>query len=402
MLYANGTIGGKTFKQEVIDPHFLIKTFDIPEFKEAAEFRLTKQRVGKDRFGQPRIPRAINKNPVIQLFSGEHNFTLRYATSATGEGLNMKFRPARMTDLRGRAVSFTKRDIEKYVFYYLHPDHEKSPFADNNSKKDYLIYDAVLEQNRELAAYAAMDATRIEIMTMPLDDLKSKAYGLVISRPGYGNITVSSMKDWPEPQVRAHLRSLLETHKEYFIEKWTSAGSSVLATVHEAIDRGVIVKRKDSMTNGMDAWFYRTGELITIINSGVSPTGAAVDYFSKNYTTKRPELLEAIDKKNVEDGVSQMGGVKAVAQDMDKTLKAAVWQLDTEGLIGEAVGRGVIEFNRADGGVYYTDDGELEETPVYLAEDPKKWRKEFADFLDNGPVQDLNKLRMKLGLKVKE
>ena len=406
MLLITGTLNGETYDSQPINPSDLITIFSIPKLKgqAIADVRLAQGRTRTDEFGQKRTLIALRLSPEFSVSDTNGNsFTLRYFKSRNRDrktGTD-NFTPVRMADIIGGAAIITAAEQDKYVWYYLSPDNQSSPFNRGNGYR-YYFYDAEKEAMATLHIAAFRRSIANEIQDAHIDVIRAKALSLKIQTQS-GIVSVDNAAGMGEAPLRANLLNLLDGYPREFVESWATSGDNLVGKLRLAIDRRIIIEKKDPTANNMPSWFWDTDqhkERIVVISGVKGALMALHNAFAENYNALYPILEEAMSWSNIEAGRQQIM-TKVNISSSRADVMAAAWEISTEEIIGEALSREIIYYDRKDGAVYALENGEIGDELFKADPDSSStWRAQYAEYLEDAPVQTINSLRLKLGHKV--
>jgi hypothetical protein len=405
MLLIDGTLSnGETYNSQVVNPMDLINLFNIPKLKgqAVADIRLATKYTHKDQFGQTRKLLSLRLNPVFTVQDEKGNsFTLRYFKSRNKNGKNGEtFSPTRMVDAVGGAALITAAEQDKYVYYWLNPDNKTSPF--NKGKRfKYFFYDAEAEAMATLHVAAFRRSISNEIQDAHIDVIRAKALSLKI-QTNSGMVSVDNATSVGEAPLRANLLNLLDRYPREFVNAWATSGDNLVGKLRLAIDRKIIVEKKDPNSSNMPAWFWNTDqnkERITVITGLKGALMALHNAFADNYNGLYPILEDAMAWSNIENGRNQIVNKVTNADSTKTDIMKAAWDISAHELVGEALSREVIYFDRSSGVLYELKDGEIGDQ-LFSTNNPKAWRDEYAEYLEEQPIPVINTLRLKLGHQV--
>lgn len=394
MLIISGTFNGETYNEEPIDAKKLREHFGIPAIKKPANIRVVPRRVTVDRFQRTRKPAGILMSPEFQIQDAKGNsFFLRYYERKNQDRKNgtVNYYPARMKDIEGGAAMLDASKLDKYVFYYLNPACQNSPFAGRNAK--YYFHDEEAESLKTLAdaalQFQVIDAIRNEAE----DALRAKAFALTIKTKS-GTITIPDAGSLSDASLRARMLNLCMQYPSEFVQAWGASADDLIGKLRLAVDRNIIQERKDPTANNMRAYFWNTAETkdrICIIQSNQKGMETLLREFSSKYNDYYFILERALDLRDAEKGRTALMGDIANASTRQDTLRGA-FSLSVDELIGQALAREILYFDRRTGAIELAGVEELK------VEDIQSWRKQYAEYLENEDnVERLNALRMRLG-----
>lgn len=384
MLTITGQFQGKTYEQQSISALQLAKEFGVPTpptGTEVLEHRILQKKIKVNLADkQPVSPRSYS---VPAHFTASHNgetFTLRYST---GPGRKTKdgttFTPDHVT-FAGKTMAFQAKDYDKFLYMFLHPFNNSSPFVGKNPQIEY--YDP-----KAAAIAAQMAANRQAEMNMAIwnadktsdEKIRMKAAGIIVRGQG---ITVS--KNIPTATLRQSLATLFQKFPEDFIQAWNSDITVLNGLLNDAIDKGII-EHVPNTGAGRQGWIWRKGNsagnvaVYTSPNDDVRRTLQSYASQPQNYDAVMEYLTRLLDTdtaKEVFDIEQPAGaGLRSV------TAPANPWEVK----VNEAISTGVIGFDMATKQVRFVDEegNFTDQKPMVENTTAKDWVKATISFFQS-------------------
>lgn len=401
MLEITGSIGDKTYNAEPVSAKFLMETYNIPPIDKYAEFRVTPERMKVDHInGGFQVPPSTGLPTVANINITGKSISLRWCSTRTpGPNGAVEYAPRRLSDLRGQMVAFTDKneeEVEKYVYFYLHPLNASSPAHREGREAFYFLYDRTGEADKLAATYTMLSDLGKEIMTIPEARLRIKASGLFYRNSG-GNVMVDATKAVELNELRVRLSELLHADKTLFADAWRNEENALRGTIKYAIEKGILVGVNNPSQGTTWKWSNAEGGgEVTIASRNDDPTIAILNYIAQNYTYMVPKLTSAINR--MESAEMPMPGVFEDVVDEDMLTAERIKEMQPLQLIQFAASQDVLYFDRPNFQVYYCNEsGDVDGDPIFTVLDKTKWQAEYAEFLADGlNVNHLKILRQKV------
>lgn len=280
MLYITGQIKDRSYKEEPVQPGFLLDVFKglIPDPRNGGvDFRIGSRHIKVDEFGQRHKIAALNlptKFDGTCVIDGEVlNIAIQYATSRTNGNFGQyEYVPHRLEGFNGEALAFGKDDmqvLDAYVYYALFPLNENSPFHVRGTRVAYSIFDREKEARENMQRIRLINEVQREIFNTDFELLRIKAAGLSYRVPAGASVMgfgFGITKD----ELISQMSSFLNRDGRYFIEAWNDQGNILRGMVQFALDEGIILHTV-GMAGGPSFAWSQNG--VSIVDCGRSEDG---------------------------------------------------------------------------------------------------------------------------------
>lgn len=259
MLLVTGFLGDEYCDQKAVKPERLIEFFGLPidlnSRKPRVVFRMVDSLIKKDRLnGGTKNPAGWYSRTVINgEFQGQ-SLTIQYADKKVVKGNG----PTRETVYEphllpfiGKAVPFfahakDMKDLEKVVFYMLHPKCEGSPLAGSEARNKMIkLDDSVKEAANKVSSLKSFMDVYNQVLNMPISELRTKLAGL---KKG---LNVESLED---VEVEAMVSEMMQANPSDFLNKWNSHTVTFEGIMNRAIQLGAI--EQYALGGGIQAWRF--------------------------------------------------------------------------------------------------------------------------------------------------
>ncbi len=228
----------------------------IPESKRKRVFEFTRKT--PDRLnGGTRIPRSVNAIPQFSVYSEKlgYTVTIRYATSQKRKkDSEPEYSPLYLSMLPDELGFVEINDDFIFLFWYLHPTHELSPFYKSGTPVDYkfLNKDSIAKMEIEREEYLINGlAIIIGDNAWNIFQLRRLAKGL--KEPGVDELTDS--------QVKQVLRNIAHKDPVGFYNSTRVADFMFEGLVQDAVDKKVLELKS---LNSLERWYLNGEELLPI------------------------------------------------------------------------------------------------------------------------------------------
>lgn len=393
MLVVTGKIQDVFYEAAVVSPDVLMQAYGIPSFKNShgmfwAEFRLPEARVKHDRMGNKIHPKGYILQSAYDLITPEGAVRIQYATSSrmvNGELVYSVGSDNEMREFFGEAMIFTKSsDLEKYVWYYLHPRNATSPFASRNKPK-FVYFNREAEANARVKEQQALMEVYAAINNASMESLRKRMRAIRFSHLGSA-VTMRDPLVLTDAEVQYDFVSYLNKYGKAFVAAWYDSENSLEGSLLEAIDLGIIQKNIAGRTT---SWIWSdNGEPIDVVRKGEDPFQKLMAAFQENYTEHGARLTLALSRVKLKD---QKVVIKKPTLEKAVASEVRTW-LDSELLAG-FIQYDLIDFDRTSKVVSLLDDkGNIERPITELAGITGNWKTEFLQVLNTPVLQQEKEL----------
>lgn len=265
----------------------------------------------------------------------------------------------------------TRRQLEEYVYMYLHPWCKNSPLRRGGRFKYELIDEIANAKSNNLQSKDllwCLDA----IHNGDIETLRQRATGLKIAH-------VASLED---EEVRNRLETIAFKDPTSFRYSWEDAGVLYRGVINTAIQRGIVEEKE---LQGTRYWQWSSengGERICPIPRNARDTSSTLlQYAAENFGTTMKAIEAAVNGSNVEDKLRSKSSA-AVSADNSVVIKA--FEL------------GVIMPDFGENSVYLMKSGGRE-AKIFEFEEPAGWIDKLTEHLDSDDGKDvLKKINAKM------
>jgi len=357
----------------------VMEEFGIPQMGKHTEFELMPAFRKKDpRNGEIRTGRQQNFSPVYDLQLPEvGTIQIRFAESRvakSGGGYDYKVTNDRITDLRGEKMAFLNgKNIEKYVWFFLHPRCNSNPFRERTKQSIFQHIDREAIANLRLAVSDLSREISIEISEMDHEALRVMAAGLTYR---FNNMEqpIANLETMGVGQLRVQLLDRLAAHGKAFTDAWRNGNNTVHGMLSYAVDAGLIKLQK---VPGAKFWMWNTATHKDIPICQMGPLenemAALKLAFAQNSGELYPILAAAVDTKRVKNitlpGTLELG-------DIDGLTLAAVQAKGIKWIVQQAIVNDLIALDRGTKTIKFLHKGEFS-TDVMSVTDPATWKEEL-------------------------
>lgn len=278
-------VGGKQLLAELgIDPDTVPK-------KLARIFEINPAKLTKDEHGREKAPRALGVATKFDVYSKKHDkvVTVRYAETERSKNENgirvTTYKPAQLF-IRGKAGNIN--DDVAFIYMYLHPSCQQSPFRKLNQAFRYLFKDNEAVANADLLKEEQLMRSMSMIIgerALMVSQLRQIAKGMNI--PG-----VDAMSD---AELKNALKTLAKRDPVKFFNDSRSNSIQFNGLLQDSVDKGIV---KIYSNNGFKRWHFGSEELC-VINSGTDEMAALKEAVSKRMELI-PQLQTAMEGRTVE------------------------------------------------------------------------------------------------------
>lgn len=388
MLIVSGTLpSGKTVFEEVIPPQEMIKEFSVPPMGKYAEFRIDSRFTKRDaETGEIRVGRAQSFVPAYTISTPNGSVNIRYADtrlpdgpgsfkySLTGEGGATN----RMMDFRDEMFVFNQpSQVEKFIWYFLHPLNGSNPFKKQNGQYRYWYLDRETEARKKLDLQRAVESIKSEIMDKDEPTIRVYAAGLSYKVNGIER-TMPNLDTASISQLRLMLLDRLNADGEAFVQAWRTGNNSLYGMIVFAVDKGLIRVRR---FQGGASWVWNTESHkdapIANITTSEPEMATLKRVFNDNYENLVPILQSAINALRVKEIELPTDDIMATQEELTMSVllnKGWDW------IVSQAMLKGLLAFDYNTGSVRAIVNGKMEQD-LYTAINPGNWSKELVDRL---------------------
>jgi len=248
MLAITGHFQGRQYDNEVVPAQHLIQELFPTELsflnpiEHKIEFRVSSGR-SKVHRGQSVSPPATQIPASFTASINGETITLRYFESSrpSENGRNLDYAPRKLTlEWTGGRLAFSpqgaQRDLEKVVYYCLHPNCATSPFKTKSSRVSYLRHDAVGEAESRIRTVRRTNAIVQSVISGEVE-----AFDLLNAAAGMG---VSTQQ--PLLIIQDQMISMATDNPNGFADKFANPAIQLAGMVRRLIEHKVLERE----TNG--------------------------------------------------------------------------------------------------------------------------------------------------------
>ncbi|AIM37379.1 hypothetical protein KO02_12265 [Sphingobacterium sp. ML3W] len=281
--------------------------------------------------GGVRMPRSIGGVPEFVVFSKKHGHTvkIRYANSQTPrKDKDPLYQPILLSLIPNELGQVEIQDDVTFVFWYLHPLHEFSPFRDKKAGFDfkYLNKDGIAAQEVTKEEYT------INALSIILGD---KAWNTIRLRQFAKGLRMAGVDDLTDMELKKSLMDLAKKDPVGFYSKTQVSDYQFEGFIQDAIDKGILERKT---INGLERW-YLVGEEILPIQYGADAQKALSDYIALNTKELIPKIKNALVGET-KSSVLNTPENKSLIMDLDTLAK-----VDTTLYEDQAHGKNVLKIN---------------------------------------------------------
>ena len=375
MFLVTGTFGDKYVVNKDMTAKELADLFNL-DLSGSIEFEYTAKRKVRDRLNNTdKKPRRLMPGPII---TGNYNGAMvtieHYAGKTTLAEGKIIYRRDRMIFREGTTTA--AENIDKLVYFMLHPWNESSPIQGRSAAKYFYVRNRAEESKVKMGLYERISSVREEILAMAKDRskmhlLRRKAKGLLIGRQRIQIATHAS-----DSEIAVMLIEMMEKHKSEFLEAWDSPDTTIRGLIQTAIDRNIIVLRRVGENNAA----YMGQNILCRYSAGADPLTALTNHLLNNESLI-PEI------KNQIDGISIKEKARAMAEVIEGTEQGEPDLSMINNMVDAAIGQGVITFFPESNTVEWTDGGDKRRPIVKnvndVEGDPMNFREQIGATLLN-------------------
>lgn len=372
--------------QEQVSASDLIEHLKIPRFTKYAEFRFQPVHVKKNTAtGQTSHARGFGLQPVYQINGPEGPLEIRYSDSRRKDkdGWAYTLVSHKMLDFNSELLVFSRpTDLEKYVWYFLHPSNDTNPYRDRNKTSMFYFYDREGESATENAKTTLTVNAIQQIATMDIASLRIAAAGLRYTTTGGIERIVSRVNESGEQEMRNQLTKLAMADGQFFTTAFHSGSNTVVGMLRYAVDNNII---KMDQQNWGKSWHWNTathrGTPITDVRKGEDEFAALQAAFMSNHSELLPVLNAALSTLRAEQ-VADEQAIKMVPQE-DITMEY-IESLGLDQIITSAIVYDLIGYDRKTGDVSFVGaDGQFLEPAVVYSAKAGQWQQELKTSLSS-------------------
>ncbi|WP_418360166.1 hypothetical protein [Sphingobacterium detergens] len=265
----------------------------------------------KDRLnGGVRMPRSFGGVPEYTVYSKkhQHNVKIRFAISQTHrKDKEPLYQPVLLSLIPDAKGQIEIHDDVEFIFWYLHPLHEFSPFRKKDAGYDfkYLNKDGIAAQEVSKHEYY-INAISVIVGDKSWNILKLRQFAKGLRIPGVDDLTDS--------QVKKILIDLAEKNPVDFYQKTQVSDHHFDGFIQDAIDKGILEKKS---INGLERW-YLSGEELLPIQYGVDAHQSLSDHIAINAKELLPKIKNALVGQT-KSAILNTAENKALIMDLENT-----------------------------------------------------------------------------------
>lgn len=392
MLIFSGTLpNGETVYEKPFPAKEVMNIFQVPEMGALVEFLVDARFSKRDtETGDVRHPRAFAFSPTYTLNHNAGTVSVRYADSRTptaggkdftyllsGDGAST----GKLHDLRGSGMFFNQpSQVEKYIFYYLHPLNGTNPYRDPRKEVYFNFVNREAEAKVRLAAQLEISAIEAQILDSEISALRIIAAGLEYKVDGM-TIKMSNLDTIQDTALRLQMIDRLRANPKEFIKAWQSGNTTLTGMISRAIDKNFI-KKQTYPGGAAFQWNLDSNEAVIVAVSGNEDELTALrTTFTNHYEQLFPILKNALDSDRLAN--MTLPSVPVLEDAAALTVQALMskgWDYNVDqGLI-----KGVIAYDFNTNMVRFVKDGVLA-GDLFQPASPINWRNELVDHLKSAP-----------------
>lgn len=257
------------------------------------------------------------------------------------------------------------QNLEQYVYTYLYPGNEDSPFHKRGKEKEWRLF------NPEKIAKAAV--AQDESLTEALMFVKqTDADTLKMLGKGMG---MSFSEDMTDVEVRAIMTSTAKTNPQTFLLKVTSNSIQWRGRIKDAIDTNIFVMKT---INGLPRWFWakgdRDGKEICIIDSGANPFEFLVQWMIEH------------DFQDFYGELNRVQNIEGNVKKLETALDSVQPEVSFKDMVLALVGKEKIDYNRETRTVSWIVGEELEKIVKVRSNSNKSWMETLEEAANTDSV----------------
>lgn len=279
-------------KKEVLE-YLKLPTNSIPEVRRKELEVLGGKR---DRDGNLRISKSIygvaEYTVFVPLLGREVKF--RLATRQTpNKDRGFDYAPKNIGIEPAEDGTVLVTDELEFVFWFLRPMCDQSPFRKSSAKSFYRFKDNEANSKAE----AAQEEARIDAMSMIYGSNRKSFKELREVAKGFN---IPGVDDMSDAVVQSELKKQVIADPVLFYNKATSRELVFSGKVQHAIDQGILVVQN---INGMKRWYLGSDEILPL-SHGIDDVKALKEFLSEQWYLYSDTIQKLLDNKSIESNLA--------------------------------------------------------------------------------------------------